>query len=135
MNTIRKIFFTKGLIILLLSLFACDQQGNSQSQTAEQVYVKLAPQEFQKEMDAEKAEFLLIDVRTKGEYEAGAIGNAENFDIMNGDFQKKIADWNPNTPIYVYCAKGGRSSQAANILKEKGFTRIVELKGGYTSWK
>jgi rhodanese-related sulfurtransferase len=29
---------------------------------------------------------------------------------------------------------GGRSNRAANILKEKGFTKIFDYSGGYNDW-
>lgn len=142
MISMKKLFLAKGLLILLFGLFACDQKGQSQSTTdktevqeVKVIYLKVAPEEFKAKMEAEKDEFLLVDVRTKGEFDSGAIANADNYDILNGDFAKKVDQWNKATPIYVYCAKGGRSSQAAQILEEKGFERIIELKGGYSAWK
>ncbi len=119
----------------MLALFACDQKTNGQTQTQDVSYIKVEAEEFKSKMASEEGDFMLVDVRTKGEYDAGAIAKAENHDIMNGDFQKSLEGWNRSTPIYVYCAKGGRSSQAAKILEEKGFEKIIELKGGYSAWK
>jgi|GEM_PF-423920 len=133
MKNIGRHLFKNGIIILLFALMACDQKVNSQTQ--EQIYLNVEAEEFKSNMQAEKGDFLLVDVRTKGEFDGGAIANAQNYDIMNGDFQKMIDQWNPSTPIYVYCAKGGRSSQAAKLLEQKGFERIIELKGGYSAWK
>lgn len=141
MKTLKQFFFTKSLIILLISVIGCDQPMNGQNnsettiETKEVVYLKVSPNEFRSEMQAETGDYYLIDVRTEGEFAAGAIENAENFDIMNGDFQKKLKELDPKTPVYVYCAKGGRSSQAAQLLEENGFERIIELKGGYSAWK
>jgi phage shock protein E len=36
--------------------------------------------------------------------------------------------------VYIYCKKGGRSSTAANQLKEKGY-RVFNLLGGLDAWK
>jgi rhodanese-related sulfurtransferase len=35
----------------------------------------------------------------------------------------------------VYCRSGGRSASAADVLKEKGFTKVYNLDGGITSWQ
>lgn len=141
MRTLKKLFFAKGLIILMITFFACESKSTGQNssdaktETLESSYIKLAPADFRSKLEAEEGDFYLIDVRTQGEFEAGAIANAENFDIMNGDFQKQMENWDPSKPIYVYCAKGGRSTQAAKILESKGFDKIIELKGGYSAWK
>ncbi|MBT8186992.1 MAG: rhodanese-like domain-containing protein [Croceitalea sp.] len=77
----------------------------------------------------------LIDVRTTSEYEAGHIGNAINYDIIDGDtFLKQIATLNKEEPVYLYCKMGGRSSRAAELLKKEGFTKIYDYSGGYNDW-
>ena len=37
--------------------------------------------------------------------------------------------------LFVYCAAGKRSAKAAEILKEKGFKEVYQLKGGLDAWK
>jgi len=77
----------------------------------------------------------LIDVRTMEEYEAGHIDDALNFNIIDSEtFVKQIENLNKNEPVYLYCKMGGRSSRAADILKEKGFTKICDYSGGYNDW-
>ena len=39
-----------------------------------------------------------------------------------------------NTPVFVYCLSGGRSAQAANKLKQMGFTEVNNI-GGINSYK
>ena len=123
----------------MISLVACGQEQKKESKTVEEVkeivYLNIGPAEFKKEMQTEATDYLLVDVRTADEFNAGAIEGAMNYDFLNGDFQAQSEKWDPSQPIYLYCAKGGRSSKAAEILKNKGFERIVELKGGYSSWE
>jgi len=35
----------------------------------------------------------------------------------------------------VYCLSGGRSSQAATAMREKGYTNVLELDGGIMAWR
>jgi len=34
----------------------------------------------------------------------------------------------------VYCRSGGRSSSASQIMIEKGFTKVYNLRGGIIAW-
>ena len=37
--------------------------------------------------------------------------------------------------IYLYCQSGNRSGKASKMLAALGFTKIYDLKGGYSGWK
>lgn len=76
----------------------------------------------------------LVDVRTQAEYEVSHLKNAQNICVTSDDFKQKVALLDKEKPVYVYCKKGGRSAQAATILKEMGFTKVFDLQGGITSW-
>lgn len=41
----------------------------------------------------------------------------------------------PDRPIIVYCASGGRSTLAAATLQELGFTDVRSLAGGIQAWE
>ncbi|MEM7370678.1 MAG: rhodanese-like domain-containing protein [Bacteroidota bacterium] len=133
---ITYIIFTWGL---LLPLIAC-QSGHSGTQNSEPAHGqssiisgKLSPEDFLAKL-TEEGRAQLIDVRTPGEVAAGHIADAQNINIQDQDFQARIGKLDKNQPIFVYCAKGGRSGRAANQLKEMGFVEIYDLAGGYTEW-
>lgn len=77
----------------------------------------------------------LIDVRTPEEYAAGTIGTAVNIDYYNDNFKAEMDKLDKSRPVFVFCAKGGRSASAGAICKEIGFKEIYDLEGGYTAWK
>ena len=77
----------------------------------------------------------LVDVRTQEEYDSGHIGDAVNFNVVQGDiFLEQIKALDKSKPVYLYCKAGGRSNRAAQILKEQGFTKIFDYSGGYNDW-
>jgi rhodanese-related sulfurtransferase len=121
----------KNLILLLFVLVftSCKSQEKGNDIKV------LAKEEFKASMNSQEGDFYLIDVRTSSEYNQGNIEGSKNYDFLNGDFQNQIKTMDKNTPIYVYCAVGGRSGKAAQLLKNEGFTKIIDLKGGYNSWK
>jgi len=77
-------------------------------------------------------EHLLIDVRTPGEYSGGHIPTAINNPVS------EIGANPPALPkeqlLIVYCRSGNRSGQAAGILRNLGYTNIVDF-GGIYRWE
>jgi phage shock protein E len=69
---------------------------------------------------------VIIDVRTKGEYEQGAIPGSKNIPLQI--IASKINDIKKlNKPVITCCASGMRSGSAASILKSNG---IEVVNGG-----
>jgi len=91
------------------------------------------PEQFKKLLYLD--EIQLVDVRTQEEFQAGHIKDALNIDIKQANFKSKLSSFDKNKPILVYCRSGKRSSDAAEILKEMGFTKIVSLEGGMIAWE
>jgi rhodanese-related sulfurtransferase len=73
----------------------------------------------------------VLDVRRPAEYEAGHVKGAENKPL---DF---INDWTPeltrDESYYIHCAAGYRSMVAVSILKARGFSKLVNVAGGYSA--
>ena len=69
-------------------------------------------------LKTEKA--VLLDVRTKEEYESGHIENSENIPLQQIEkVLAKITD--KNTPLFAYCQSGLRSYISCRILSGEGF--------------
>ena len=59
-----------------------------------------------------------------------------NINFFNDDFiTQATSKLDINKPVYLYCKVGGRSGKAAKKLKEAGFTKVYDLKGGFDKWK
>ena len=71
---------------------------------------------------------ILIDVRTKEEYDEYHLDNAINipYDNIANDI-KNIENITLDTPIIVYCRSGARSSKAYDALKKEGYNHIYDL--------
>lgn len=66
----------------------------------------------------------LVDVRTPAEFAAGSVPGAVNIPL--GEVQQRLAEFNGKKQIVVFCRSGNRSSQAYSILKQNGFTNVVD---------
>lgn len=76
---------------------------------------------------------LLLDVRTKVEFEAGHIPNAINIPV--DEIRDRMQEIPTNRPIYIYCEAGLRGYLAQRILRQTGYETVANLSGGYVSWK
>ncbi|MCB0803188.1 MAG: rhodanese-like domain-containing protein [Flavobacteriales bacterium] len=125
-----KILFKSIVLFLAITLSACQSSGQNEQNSTLKVIDKV---EFQQKMNDLEG-YQLIDVRTKREFESGTIAGSKNMDLLDGTFEKELNSLDKEKPVLVFCAKGGRSNTAANILVENGFNVVYDLKGGYTSW-
>ena len=78
--------------------------------------------------------YILLDVRTKGEYESGYIPGAINIPLS--DIDEKIISFLPDKSQMnlVYCRSGNRSREASDKLSKLGYSNVLEI-GGINAWK
>jgi hydroxyacylglutathione hydrolase len=78
-------------------------------------------------------ELSLIDVRHDDEFTKGHAPGALH---VPGEFLAERVDELPDrhAPVAVTCRSGYRSVVAASVLKRAGFTNVIDLAGGMTSW-
>ena len=76
--------------------------------------------------------FTLLDVRQPGEYEAEHLPGAKLIPLP--ELGARLAELDADKPTMVYCAIGGRSRIAAQVLAAKGFREVMNLSGGIKAW-
>ena len=76
---------------------------------------------------------LIVDVRTRVEYEDGYIMDAYNVPLDQIDKGIVNVTSNKEDTILVYCRSGNRSKVAARILTEMGYTNVYDF-GGIVDW-
>lgn len=76
--------------------------------------------------------FTLLDVRQPGEYEAEHLPGAKLIPLA--ELGSRLPELDAGKPIVVYCAIGGRSRVAAQVLAAKGFREVLNLSGGIKAW-
>ena len=96
-------------------------------------YKNLNVEQFEK-MRAAKTN-VVLDVRTKKEYDAGRIPGAVLIDWNSPDFEKKVAALEKDKTYLVHCASGGRSARASAKLGALGFKNVHNLEGGFRAWE
>lgn len=114
-----------ALFILILSSSCIFSKGEG--------YKRISMDEAKTLMEKEEG-YILLDVRTKGEYESGYIPGAINIPLS--DIDEEIISSLPDKSqmILVYCRSGNRSREASDKLSKLGYSNVLEI-GGINAWK
>ena len=83
--------------------------------------------------DKQVEDVTILDVRQPKEYEAGHIPGAVLSPLP--ELTDNLDRIDKSKPVVVYCASGGRSRVAAQLLSGQGFTDITNVAGGFNAWK
>ncbi len=118
-------------IVLLLS---CQKKQEVSTATGKQPYKDITVTEAMNLID-QKADVVFLDVRTPEEIAEGMIPGAITADYRSDSFKQEISALDKSKSYIVYCRSGGRSVKASHIMSEAGFSDLMNMKGGYNSWK
>ena len=78
---------------------------------------------------------VVLDVRTKKEFNAGHIPGAVNIDWNSPDFDRQIRALDRDKTYLVHCAVGGRSAKACQAMGALKFTHCYNLQEGIKAWE
>lgn len=113
-----------GVILLVLAvsiLAGCLKAG----------YKDLEPADAKKLID-ENPMLLIMDVREPYEYAEVRIPGSHN--IPMGEVEQQLSNIDKEQEILVVCATGSRSASIAQMLVNKGYKHVYNLKGGIANW-
>lgn len=126
-----------GLLLLLLTgcsltLEENQETGQTTQNKQEAAYMNITPEEAKQLMDTQQ-DYVILDVRTRQEYEEKHIPGA--ILIPDSEIGERAEQALPdkNQLILVYCRSGRRSKLASEKLVQLGYTNIREF-GGIIDW-
>jgi rhodanese-related sulfurtransferase len=83
----------------------------------------------------DRGDVFLLDVREPREWDIARIEGSTLIPL--GELPKRFTEL-PQGPgasdIVIVCKSGVRSAKAVNLLREQGFDRVLNLKGGILAW-
>ena len=95
-------------------------------------YVKITAEQAKKILDSVE-DYILLDVRTKEEYQENRIEGSTL--IPSTELENEVGKVIPdkNTLILVYCRSGARSAASAKVLVQLGYMNVYDF-GGIIDW-
>ncbi len=92
---------------------------------------EITVEELKQRLDSGENVFIL-DVRNPPEIEICKIEGSTVIPLP--DLPMRYQELDPETPMVVHCKSGMRSAKAIAYLKEQGYTKLQNLKGGILEW-
>ena len=120
----------KGILLSTLMIFFFSCTNHSQQQRGVQL---VSVQAFAEALKS-TPNATIIDVRTPEEFQGGHLKDAVNFNVLGPDFANQVSQLDRDHAVFAYCKAGGRSADAASIMKDMGFDIIYDMQGGYMAW-
>ena len=80
-----------------------------------------------------RGEALAVDVRAPGERAQKSVAGSVSLPLNH--LAERAGELPTDRPLLVYCAGGYRSSIAASLLQQRGFTQVSEIAGGLAAWE
>ena len=94
----------------------------------------LTVKQLKEELDQTNESFILLDVRTREEFNSGRIKNSINIphDLLLSDISL-VADYK-NEKVVVYCRSGKRAKLVLDRLSDEGFRTLIDVDGDMLAW-
>jgi adenylyltransferase/sulfurtransferase len=88
--------------------------------------------ELKRALDDPQLGIQVLDVREPDEHRIARINGARLVPLST--LSERFAELDPNQHYYLHCKAGGRSMNALEFLRERGFKHLKSVKGGITAW-
>ncbi|MBI4596604.1 MAG: rhodanese-like domain-containing protein [Candidatus Tectomicrobia bacterium] len=79
--------------------------------------------------------FVVLDVRTPGEYREGHLEGARLIDFHSPAFRNEINKLDKAKSYLVYCASGSRSGSTIKLMIDLKFIKLFHMPAGFFGWK
>jgi adenylyltransferase/sulfurtransferase len=88
-------------------------------------------EELKKRLDR-KDDIFILDVRNPPEYAICKLMGSTLIPLP--ELPQRFGELDKNREMIVHCKSGMRSAKAVQFLRQQGFTKIKNLKGGILAW-
>ena len=135
--SLKKWILSALTVLLIAGAVLTGGCAGIQVETPSQIIKNINPQEAFNLIEDNKTDpdFVILDVRTKEEVDAGYIENAINIDFYSDTFREELNKLDKDKKYLIYCRSGNRSGQALAIMKELSFKEVYNMVGGIDEWQ
>jgi len=126
--------FSLPFAFLMLIVSCGDAQQSNQQTHSKATAENISPEKF-REMTMKMENITLLDVRSDKECGEGMIEGAIQMNYYDKDFKSQLESLPKDKPVLVYCAVGGRSGSAVQMLHSAGIQTVYNMDGGIDAWR
>ncbi len=122
------------LVTAVILTVGCTKTTTPEPETPTQIIADISTQDAYALIE-ENTDLIIIDVRTPAEFDSGHIENAINLNYQSETFGDELNDLEKDKTYLVYCAVGGRSAYARDMMQGLGFMEVYNMLSGINQWK
>lgn len=79
-------------------------------------------------------DFVVLDVRTPGEYAQGHLKQSKLMNFRGENFEEELGKLDKSKTYLIYCRSGGRSGMALKLMEKLEFESVYNMGGGFNDW-
>jgi len=122
----------KKFLLLLVAIFLMAAISLQAQHKYYNITVQLADSLIKARTDT--ANFVIIDIRTPGEYERGHLENVIMLNYITKKGKREILKLDKKKSYLIYCRTGGRSAALLKKMKKRRFHEVYNMLGGIKAW-
>jgi sulfur-carrier protein adenylyltransferase/sulfurtransferase len=111
----------------------CGYTSPNEGEPAMEQIPEMDVQELKRRLDRGE-KLTIIDVREPHEWDIGNLGPYGARLMPLGQLARRLEEIDPDEEIVLQCRSGARSGRALEFMREKGYDRLWNLKGGILAW-
>ena len=107
------------------------QEGQPESAEEARILKDLTPEESHALIQQHEGDenFVILDVRTPGEFQQARLENAINIDFYSKTFREQMDKLDKEKTYLVYCRSGNRSGVTLQLMEKLNFTHAYNMIG------
>ena len=129
----KKLIVFAILVVIICLGFVLTSQSDPDSKHITAISAKEAAELIDKH--DEESEFVILDIRTPGEFKSGHLAESVLIDFYSQTFAENLSRLNKEKTYLIYCRSGNRSSKSLEILKKLKFQKVYHMASGIRSWQ
>jgi len=118
------------LLLIFFWFQACSHSSENSSKT---ISPKMASDLIAKHQN--NPDFIILDVRTPGEFKSGHIEKAILLDYYSKTYADELKRLDKSTIYLIYCRSGNRSGKTLDMVIKMGFSRVYNMDEGIRGWR
>ncbi len=128
----KTLILATGLSLIMPAFANIDSQDALKNFQMQEGYSEITQDQAHLLIQNDKV--VIIDVRTKEEFDKGHIPNAINIPLESITDTTVIENVAKDKPVALYCRSGRRATEAGNRLVKAGYKNVMNF-GGISTWK
>ena len=129
----KKLIVFAILVVIICLGFVLTSQSDPDSKHITAISAKEAAELIDKH--DEESEFVILDIRTPGEFKSGHLAESVLIDFYSQTFAENLSRLNKEKTYLIYCRSGNRSSKSLEIFKKLKFQKVYHMASGIRSWQ